>query len=372
MVRLVAAYLLRVRETGDATYYAKADALLIAALAKNPADFDAMVVASSLAAARHEFGEALSWATEAAAAAPTRPVAYGALTDALVELGRYEEAVDAAQTMVDLRPDQASYARISYLRELHGDTNGAISAMRQAISAGAPSSEATAWSEYQLANLLFAVGDLDGAEQAYVSAGLRQPSYVYSVAGRARVRAARGDLIGSAALYEQAVSQMPLPEFAASLGDVYERMGQVDQAARQHELVVAFQRLQAANGVNVDVDLALYNADHGVDLERALQAARLEYSRRPSIHVADILAWIEYQIGDLDAANEHSTVAMHLGSRDPLMLYRAGVIAQAVGDDEKARTLLGESHELNSQFSIRWAADLAQRVAALADKGGQG
>jgi tetratricopeptide (TPR) repeat protein len=372
MVRLATAYLLRVRETGDATYYTKAEALLTSTLATNPAELDGLIAASSLAAARHEFGDALAWARQAVAAAPERPAAFGVLADALVELGRYEEAVDATQSMVNLRPDQASYARISYLRELHGDTAGAISAMRQAIGAGAPDSEATAWSEYQLGNLLFAVGDLDGADRAYVNAGLRQPGYVYSVAGRARIRAARGDLSGAATLYEQAVSQLPLPEFAASLGDVYERMGQVDQAARQHELVVAFQRLQAANGVNVDVDLALYNADRDIDLEGALDAARLEFARRPSVHVADILAWIEYRTGDLEAASEHSAVAMHLGSRDPLTLYRAGVIAKAVGDDERASALLATSHELNPQFSIRWAADLAQRMAALDDEGGQG
>jgi tetratricopeptide (TPR) repeat protein len=330
-----------------------------------------MVAASSLAAARHEFGEALAWARQAVATAPQRPVAYGVLTDALVELGRYQEAVDAAQAMVSLRPDQASYARVAYLRELHGDPEGAIAAMRLAISAGAPHSEATAWSEFQLGNLLFAVGDLDGAEQAYVNAGIRQPGYVYSTAGRAHVRAARGDLIGSATLYEQAVGLMPIPEFAAALGDVYARMGQHDLAAQQHELVVVFQRLQAANGVNVDIDLVLYNADRGLDVDGALEAARHEYARRPSVHVADALAWIEYRAGDLDAASEHSAVALSLGSRDPLMLYRAGVIAQDAGDDERARVLLATAHELNPQFSIRWAPDLARRVAALADQGGE-
>ena len=31
-------------------------------------------------------------------------------------------AVKAAQRMVDLRPDSSSYARVSYRRSLHGDT----------------------------------------------------------------------------------------------------------------------------------------------------------------------------------------------------------------------------------------------------------
>ena len=46
-----------------------------------------------------------------------------------------EEAFDAVQTMVDLRPDSSSYARVSYLRSLHGDTEGAIQAMVAAVKA---------------------------------------------------------------------------------------------------------------------------------------------------------------------------------------------------------------------------------------------
>src|SRR5205807_8990054 len=81
---------------------------------------------------------------------PARPTAYGVLVDALVELGRYDEATAAAQVMTDMRPDLSSYSRISYLRELHGDTNGAMAAMRLAIQAGPLRSEATAWCDVQL------------------------------------------------------------------------------------------------------------------------------------------------------------------------------------------------------------------------------
>ena len=46
--------------------------------------------------------------------------------DALVELGRYDEAATALQRMVDLKPNLAAYARVSYFRELHGDLDGAL------------------------------------------------------------------------------------------------------------------------------------------------------------------------------------------------------------------------------------------------------
>ena len=58
------------------------------------------------------------------------------IADAQIELGRYGAAARTLQRMVDLKPELASYARVSYFRELHGDLAGALQAMRLAVSAG--------------------------------------------------------------------------------------------------------------------------------------------------------------------------------------------------------------------------------------------
>src|SRR5437016_72791 len=74
-----------------------------------------------------------------------RSAAYGVVGDAYTELGRYEEAVAAFQRMVDTRPDQTSFARVSYARELHGDLPGAIEAMQSAVDTAPPGTEASEW-----------------------------------------------------------------------------------------------------------------------------------------------------------------------------------------------------------------------------------
>jgi len=370
MAALASAYLLRAREVADPTYYNRAEALLESATAVDPEEPDVVLAAGTLALTRHEFAQALGQGQRAIELSPYRSAAYGVLTDALVELGRYDEAITAAQQMVDLRPDQTSLSRVSYLRELHGDLDGAADAMRQAVAAGAPRSEATAWSEVQLGNLLFARGDLAGAEHTYRQAGLRIEGYVPAIAGLARVQAATGDLAGAASLYERAVLATPLAEYAIALGDVYARLSDQDRAAAQYELADAIGRLFAANGVRMDLELAVFHADHGRNLDEALAAVQAEYALRPSVAVADALAWVEYRTGDLAGALVHRGEALRLGTRDPLMLYHAGVIAQANGDDEAARTLLSESAALNPRFSLRWADDLAARVDLLTSSGG--
>src|SRR3990172_7532689 len=128
--QLGAAYLQKARETGDPTYYGKAEGVLLRALEMKPDDFLAMAQMGALSLARHEFHQALDWGQKAHAISPDTVLIYGVIGDAQVELGEYDAALETFQTMVDLRPDLSSYSRASYMRELHGDVDGAIEAMQ--------------------------------------------------------------------------------------------------------------------------------------------------------------------------------------------------------------------------------------------------
>src|SRR5215204_457665 len=154
------AYLQKARETGDPGYYPKAEALFQQALASDGDDVDAIVGLGTLALARHQFSGALDWGEQARALAPYHAAAYGVIGDAQVELGRYDEAIETVQAMIDLRPDLSSYSRVSYLRELMGDREGALVAMKQAATAGSAYVENVAWARVQLGNLRFDGGDL--------------------------------------------------------------------------------------------------------------------------------------------------------------------------------------------------------------------
>ncbi len=163
--QLGVAFLQKARETGDPAYYQRAEEALDQALSLQPSDYVSISARGALALARHDFVAALEWGEKAKLINPSRTYAYGVVADAQVELGRYEEAIETLQTMVDLRPDMSSYSRISYLRELHGDTEGALEMMQLAVDSGLSGTENTAWVRTQLANLYFNSGDLERAEQ---------------------------------------------------------------------------------------------------------------------------------------------------------------------------------------------------------------
>jgi tetratricopeptide (TPR) repeat protein len=358
------AYVQRARETGDPTFYGKAEAVFAEALKRDPQRIDSLIGQGILLLARHQFREALALGEQARALNPTIPRIYGLIADAQIELGMYPEAVATLQTMVDMRPDLNSYSRVAYARELHGDLEGAIEAMTAAVESGGPTAENTEWVRVQLGHLYFATGDLERAELQYQEALARYPGYVHALGGLGRIHAALGQYDAASARYQEAIARMPLPEFVIALGEVQEAAGRPAEAAKQYELVRAMQQLFQANGVDTDLELALFDADHPLDRSdpaAAAERARAAYARRPSIKAADTLAWSLFRAGQLTEARQYAQEALRLGTKDSLMLYHAGMIAQAQGDSAAARDYLGRALALNPRFSPLYGP-LAQRT----------
>lgn len=359
------AYLQQARETADPASYGRADEAFQKALDLDDASVNALIGMGTLALARHEFADALELGTRAMELNPTIPRVYGVIGDAQVELGRYEEAVASIQTMVDLRPDLASYSRVAYLREIHGDIEGAIDALELAVSAGGPTAENTEYVRVQLGHLHFARGDLERAEQIYRESLARLPEYPLALGGLARILAAEGEYADAADLYRSASERIPLPEMIIALGETYEAAGDTERAADEYRLVEAMQLLLEANGVRSDLELAAFFAEHGDDPDRALALARDAYAHRPTIFAADVLAWSLYRTGQVAEAAQRADEALRLGTRSSVMLYHAGVIAAAAGDTAIARERLEAALELNPRFSPLLADRTQSALAGL-------
>jgi len=157
--------------------------------------------------------------------------------------------------MVRLKPNLSSYSRISYMRELKGDTEGAIRAMEMAIQAGAPDAENTAWCIVQLGNLDLGRSRLSRAEEAYHAALRRFPNYVHAYAGLAKVSAARKDYDSAVEYYRKAIDSVPMPEFLIGLSAVYRKMGKADEAQSQLDLLYNIKRVYESNGVSMDAEI---------------------------------------------------------------------------------------------------------------------
>lgn len=362
------AYLQNVREKGDPADYGRAEAAFDEALRRDADNVNALIGKGSLAAAQHEFHEALELGNRAVGLAPRTARTHGVVVDALTELGRYDEALVATQTMVDLRPDLASYSRVSYQRELHGQVEGAIVAMEQAYSSsvGSPT-ENREYLRVLLGDLQLLTGDLEGAEEIYESSLQASPGFVWALNGLAGVRAFQGDFDEAVELQQQAVDAIPLPEFVIALGEIQEAAGRTDDAQRSYQLVEAIQQLFEANGVNVYLDLALFQANHGDDPAAAVELARRAYESEPNIKAADALGWALYANGQYDEARRYADEALRLGTPYGSFLYHAGMIAHAQGDTGASRDFLSRALEQDPYFSPLYAPLAVQALEGLGE-----
>ncbi len=343
-------YIRRARETGDFSLNSKAEAAIKRALELKPDNYDAQKIHASLLLTFHRFDEGLEAGKKLQQEHPQDAFIYGVLTDANVELGNYEEAIDAVQKMVDLRPNMESYSRVSYVRSLNGDSDGAIEAMSLAARIADPKNkEAQAWCLTHLGDEYFKVGRLEEAEKQYDAALIIFPNYHFALAGKGKSRASFGDYENAVKFYTQAQQRVPLTLTDIALGDIYTKTGKTDEAKKQYDLAEFIEQKLG----NIDQrTLALMWADQDIKLDEALAIAEKEHATRKDIFTADIYAWCLYKKGDFQAAQKAMEEAMRLKTKDARFFYHAGMIEKGLGNGKAANDYLQKALKLNPAFDV--------------------
>ncbi|PIB06934.1 hypothetical protein B1C81_22635 [Streptomyces sp. HG99] len=359
------AYVEQARTQGDPSRYPQAEQALDRSLELRPGNDPALAGRAALAAARHDFTGALKYADQALKRNPYSERALSSRVDALVELGRYDDASKAADIADSRRPGVPVFTRYAYVRELRGDVKTARRVLQQALST-ATSRGDVAYVATALGQLSWNQGEYDTALTYYARALGADDTCLPALEGRARAQAAQGDRDAAIRGMEQIVDRYPLPQSLVELGELYEargRKGDAQKARDQYSLVDAWVALARANGVNADLDTALAAADHG-DREAALKAARAEWARRHTVHTADALAWALHVNGRDKEALPYARQATATGYRNASFLYHRGMIERATGHEKQARASLTSALDLNPGFSPLGAREARKALEA--------
>jgi tetratricopeptide (TPR) repeat protein len=354
-VRLAHALLQHARATGqEATHVPEARRLLEEALARDPQHYYGRTLMAALYNTLHRFEDARALSEALIAAYPQHAYTHGTLVDALVELGEYEAAVAAADRMLAIRPGLPSYARASYLRELHGDAEGAIAAMHLAAEAEASGRESRAWALLHLGRLYLGQAKPDTA--AFIFEGIleERPGFAPAVGALGHVALVRGDARTAIARLEQAGAMAPRPEFDELLVEAYTLAGDERQARAAAGRVLGGFHEARAMGEIVDMEEADFLLDRdglsGADLDRARRMAAAQVRRRPGhLHANETYAWALYKQGRAAEAVPFIAQAMRLDTGDAMVHYRAARIYAAAGQPNEAarhlrRALDGHLH----------------------------
>jgi len=377
---LGAAYFQHARETADVNDYELAEQSLTKSLDLASEDFSSEAALETLAEAcmgEHRFTDALTYAQKALSLGTGELSPFAIVGDANADMGEYDKAAAAYGRMTprDMTPSpRAAYARdsrLSYLKFISGDTSGAIALMKTAVAEGVQAqlpAENLAWLYYELGEYDTQAGDVPSADAAYLAALNIHPGDYRALAALGKLRANVGRYAEAITLYQSAIAIVPMPIFVAELGDLYAKSGNHAEAQKQYALVEYIGLLGRINQVLHNRDLAIFYADHDMKLSESLDLAQKELDVRRDVYTWDALAWALYKNGKLIEAAEASGKALRFGTRDSLLLFHAGMIAEGLGKHDQARSDLKQALQINPHFHPIYADAARQRLAALEEQ----
>jgi tetratricopeptide (TPR) repeat protein len=351
--RLGNLYVQKGRQTGDITYFNLSNNALRAALALEPTFAPAHRHLAFVMYALHDFAGAMSEAHAALGLDGRDSYAYGVLGDAQLETGKYDEAAHTYDQMIALKHDLYSFSRRSGLETILGNDAAAINDTNRAIAIGRTSGDPTegiAWAQVTLAQDYFLMGRLDQADVQGQTALKTYPGYHRALAILGQVRAAQGRLPDAVQYYRGALAVIPLPEYAAALGDVYAKMGRTEDAMQLRNLVEFIARLNKLNRQLYNRVLVDYYADHDLQHQAAVDLAAGEFEIRHDIYGHDALAWSLYRNGQSNRALAHIETAIRFKTKDARLYFHAEMIFAALRLDSQARACLRRALSINPHF----------------------
>ena len=359
-VKLAAAILQKVRETGDYNLNRQAEISIAKALEIDANNFAAQLLKIQIYLSEHKFQMALDLAEKLEKENPNSEALLLAITDAKIELGKYDEAVASAQKLVDFRPSANSYSRLAHLRSLYGDTEGAIEARKFALKIADPDDkENLAWYHSQLGKEYLNIGRFAEAEREFDLGLDIFPEYHWALAGKGKVRADQNDFETAAQIYQKLFERTSETDRAIFFGDIQIKLGKDAEAQKIYEATVEKQRK-----TNGDMHrIALFWADHDIHLDEALKVAKATRESNADLLSSDTLAWCLYKKGEFAEAQKYINEAMRLKTKSALFYFHAGMIENALGNRQEAVKYLKLSLATNPSFDLL-QTEIAQAALA--------
>jgi tetratricopeptide (TPR) repeat protein len=349
LARLSALYLQRSRESGDWRDAAQAESLSRRSLRnrRERNDAAAQVLASSLLT-QHRFDEALEIARGLRDRNPTLASMRAMVAEIQMELGMYDSARVAFDSLESARGDLTVAPRLARWAEVDGRSDDARRLMRHSLALARRDPrtprEQIAWFWLRLGDIELRAGRFRAADSAY-KAGLAARSNDYRLlSALARLAAVETRWSDAIQYGDQAIAQNFDPATLGILADAHVALG---DTARGREYARALDVAVRSQPDAYHRAWSLFLLDHGRQTATVTRKINAELKTRRDIYGYDLLAWSLYKQGRYADARRSMTRALAQGTRDAQLFYHAGRIEQATGNTRAADSLLAQARALN-------------------------
>ena len=359
MTRLGWKFITKARLSCDPGYYKLAEQCAFWVESRKANDPDALLLHGHILHSLHKFKEGEPIARKLITLRK-QSSAFGLLGDLLMEQGKLNDAIDAYQKMMDLRPDPEAYTRVAHMRWLKGDLDGAIEMIQMAASAASPREpEPGAWAYTRLGIYSLQAGNLEIAERSAWFALQYVNDYPPALLLRGRILLAQAKLSAAIESLQQAATLNPLPEYQWILADALREVGKTE-AAQEIE-----QKLVSTGVANDPRTFALFLATRRQQLEQSLQLASDELNTREDVFTMDVLAWALRANNRLTEALGYSRKSLAEGTQDGRFFYHAGCIAMDNARYAEAADLFSHADRMKQTLFPSERSDLNKHYAAL-------
>ena len=325
-LELAQLYIKEARVTGEHGHYYPAALQMVDTVLKdkeiNPdLKFIALLTKAGVQLSLHEFIDAKTTGEAALQLNNRNAQIYGVLVDANVELGHYDKAIALGDKMASLRPDIRSYSRIAYLREIHGDIDGAKAALKLAVESGYPGNEETAWAMLTLGELYSNYGDDVSAKKVYSQIIEMRKDYPFAVAALAELELNEGNMDQAEKGFEEAITIIPEVGFYTSLAKIYKKQGRQQELDKIMKEVFLMLEDDVVSGHNMNLEYADIYLNLLESPKDALTYLEKEYDKRPlNIDVNRMLAQVYLSMDSIEETRNYAQAASITNSQHPDLL----------------------------------------------------
>jgi len=277
--------------------------------------------------------------------------------DAFLHGGRYRSADSCYYVMYEVGEGFESLKRIALWNERFGELGEAIAYMDRAIAdARERASRRDVGDLYaQLAGIFYARGFADAALENIDSSLTLSPGVVPRMALRADILRVKGLTAASDQIYERLPELSPHPYYKTLLARACNQRG--DYVRADSLVRIAVDEYEALSLQYLSVVVERYIEcllDFDIDREKALSLAYAQSRKRRDIYAYELLAWAYYKNEQYDRAWSAVALGLRGQATDPRVVYRASLIANAAGEDERYQVLSERSNRLNPLAAVMY------------------